>query len=83
MGPAFQEAKHLEELSKRKRNTKSSGTLEFSTPLHQACKNGDTELVTRLLDSGAALNKPDRAGYTPFMDAINNGTCIQLRYLIL
>ena len=42
-----------------------------------ACKIGDIEQCQRLLASGADINALDKAGYSPFMDAIRMG-----RYII-
>ena len=33
--------------------------------IHKACKIGDLQVVTKLLDAGADVNKPDNGGETP------------------
>ena len=63
----------MEQLKKTRQVTSAKCNLELSSPLHQASKNGNIPLISRLLEEGAKLNQKDRAGYNPFMDAINHG----------
>ena len=39
------------------------------SPLHDACHDGDTERVRRLLDKGAAVDEKDEYGRTALMAA--------------
>jgi Zn-dependent protease with chaperone function len=42
-------------------------------PLMTAASNGDTEIVTLLLQAGADINHQDYDGWTPLMYAVSNG----------
>lgn len=55
--------------------SESSGNEDDLTPLHQACRNGQAEAVTLLLDKGAAVNRIDnsRAGGTALHHAVCGG----------
>jgi cytohesin len=44
------------------------------TPLHEALRRRDHEIVGALLDFGANPNLPDRMGLTPLQAAGNDGT---------
>ena len=61
------------------------GNMDGSTRLHQACKRGDVSLATQLIEEGEDINKKDHAGFTPFMDSINQGNVfvIAFSYLVL
>ncbi|XP_054826190.1 60 kDa lysophospholipase isoform X2 [Eublepharis macularius] len=48
----------------------SSGDYDGRTPLHVASCEGNLELVTYLLESGATVYAKDRFGATPLMNAI-------------
>ena len=43
------------------------------SPLHDACRDGDTERVRQLLDEGAAVDEKDELGRTALMLAISMG----------
>ena len=43
------------------------------SPLHDACRDGDTERVRQLLDEGAAVDEKDKNGDTALMLASENG----------
>lgn len=59
---------------------------ELRTPLHEACRAGVAVLVSRMLQqkrrdsSGAALDKLDSEGRSPFFDAVISGSveCLEL-----
>lgn len=69
-------------MTRRKGVTKRVGNLEGSTKLHQACKKGDRDLVATLIEEGAEINRKDKAGDTPFHDAINHGEPIPVSALV-
>ena len=39
------------------------------SPLHDACRDGDTELVRQLLEEGAPVGETGEDGYTALMNA--------------
>ena len=43
------------------------------SPLHDACRDGDTERVRQLLDEGAPVDEKDEYGVTALMKASENG----------
>lgn len=61
----------------RKRQTKSTIAIKKNakgeTQLHQACINGNINLVRRLIEQGHAINVRDNAGWLPLHEACNYG----------
>ncbi|KAH6626571.1 ankyrin repeat-containing domain protein [Chaetomium sp. MPI-SDFR-AT-0129] len=56
------------------------GTYNSTTPLHAAVSLGKTDLVKRLLDAGAQVDRPDLDGNTALALAVKHGelTCASL-----
>ena len=47
--------------------------MSAMVPLHEACRDGDTERVRQLLDEGAPVDEKDRGGSTALMWASGQG----------
>ncbi|OQR81094.1 protein kinase [Achlya hypogyna] len=52
------------------------------TPLYTASEEGDTEVVQRLIASGADINQPAKNGWTPITVAATNGHLAVVKALI-
>ncbi|KFM59338.1 Tonsoku-like protein, partial [Stegodyphus mimosarum] len=52
------------------------------TPLHQACINGNFNMVKRLVESGHPVNTRDFCGWTPLHEACNYGYYDIVEYLL-
>ena len=48
------------------------------SPLHDACRDGDTERVRQLLDDGAPIDEKGKYGRTPLMHASENLSLIHI-----
>lgn len=67
---------------KRIKNVEKKVNEKGETPLHQACINGNLNLVKRLVESGHSVNVRDYAGWTPLHEACNYGFYDIVEYLL-
>ena len=56
--------------------------LAGKTPLHEAARIGDSDLLAILLRAGADVNAADEIGATPLVDAVNTGSADTARALL-
>lgn len=59
----------------------TDGASSATTPLHDACINGDDDAITQLLSHGADPNLRDASLKTPLFVAIENGQFNAVRLL--
>ena len=56
--------------------------LAGKTPLHEAARIGDKDLLALILRAGADVNAADEIGATPLVDAVNTGSADTARALL-
>ena len=56
--------------------------LAGKTPLHEAARIGDKDMLALLLRAGADVNAADEIGATPLVDAVNTGNADTTRALL-
>ena len=50
--------------------------------INSGCANGDINVIKYLIDHGADVNKPDKSGVFPIIDAINSGKIDAVKLLV-
>lgn len=63
-------------------NTRTNRKKEVGKPLCEAAKNGDTEKLKTLIDSGADVSYFDDEGLTPLMHAAQLGHAAAVKTLL-